>query len=132
MLMSLTSTLYRNSVSFFAAFFGLVLWGFWNSYYSNTRMPMSPAIVDQGAITPIGYVFSIDAILVAVLFALLYALAIFNRRVPAVHARLCTTLPIVASATDRGLENYFPGVVERLPQVPEDRSSAVPRCGYSH
>ena len=33
--MQLTGALYRSSILVFAAFSTLVLWGFWNSYYSN-------------------------------------------------------------------------------------------------
>ena len=33
--MQLTSALHRNSIFVFSAFFALVIWGFWNSYYSD-------------------------------------------------------------------------------------------------
>jgi hypothetical protein len=44
MAMPLTRALYRNSPLFFLSFFVLVLWGFWNSYYSNP-LQFSDALV---------------------------------------------------------------------------------------
>jgi len=178
--MQLTSALYRNTILFFATFYALVLWGFWNRYYSNplqvsnllvqlhgfamtlwcvmliaqaylirtsrralhrligktsyvlaplnvvlqiavirSTVPAHPELFDKGMISAPGFVFLSLSIVGASVFAVLYGLAIFFRRTPALHARYmaCTALPILAAATDRIVFFYFAKTAERLPKV---------------
>ena len=71
-------------------------------------------ITDNGA-------FGISSILGnAVVFAVLYVLAIVNRRDPPIHARymLCTVLPILGPATDRIIFRDNPWIEQYLPLNP--------------
>ena len=56
----------------------------------------------------------------AAVFAILYLLAIANRRVPAIHARymICTALPILGPATDRIIFRDNPWIQQYLPTKP--------------
>lgn len=65
-----------------------------------------------------------------VVFVALYALAIYYRPQPAVHARymVCTAFPLFTPVTDRIVFNYFPSLVEFVPTL--DGSPMVQVLGF--
>jgi len=73
------------------------------------RMPTIPESFADGVLTDAGHFFVAASWVDAGLYGVFFALAMLNRRNPAVHARymLCTPLPVIAAATDRIFRNYF-------------------------
>ena len=65
----------------------------------------------------IDYSFMALVINALLAFVILYGLAIYNRRKPAIHARymLCTIFPFFTPATDRIISIYFPGILQYFP-----------------
>jgi hypothetical protein len=65
-----------------------------------------------------------------VAFALLYGLAIYHRREPAVHGRfmLCTVFPLFTPITDRLIGAYLPGIVALVPRI--EGAPVVPIAGF--
>jgi len=170
----------RYSLAFFLCFLALVIWGFWNTYYSNplqipdllrqlhalcmtawcalliaqaylvrtnrralhraigkasyvlvpinvilqiavlqNRVSQRPQLFDHGVLLPRGLTQAALTLGAAVLFGLLYALAMSNRRTPPVHARymICTVLPILSPATDRIIGQHVPAITHWLPRA---------------
>lgn len=66
-----------------------------------------------------------------VVFAILYALAIWYRKTPAIHARYmaCTLLPAITPVTDRLIYKYFPSLIQYAPRM-EDGMPMVPGLGF--
>jgi hypothetical protein len=65
-----------------------------------------------------------------VAFSVLYALAIYHRRSPLVHARymLCTVFPLFTPVTDRLIGMHLPEVIGFLPRI--DGSPVLPVAGF--
>jgi hypothetical protein len=65
----------------------------------------------------IDYAFMALVINALIVFMVLYSVAIYNRKRPAVHARymLCTIFPFFTPATDRIIFIYFPSTVDYFP-----------------
>jgi hypothetical protein len=77
------------------------------------------SIVD-GMISDIGAVrVAVFLVGQAVLFAVLYGLAILYRKHSAMHARfmLCTVFPLMPPAIDRITPQYFPWLIDYLPKI---------------
>jgi hypothetical protein len=79
---------------------------------------------------------SVDLYLLALMlnavaaFVLIYALAIYRRAEPAVHARymLCTIFPLFTPVTDRLIGRHLPAIVPLVPRI--DGSPVVPVAGF--
>jgi hypothetical protein len=82
-------------------------------------VPTQANLVDQGVVSDRGAVFMSLLLGMTAMFSGLYALAIYHRRNAAIHARLmvATALTVLAPATDRIVNTYFPTLTNYLPQV---------------
>jgi len=65
-----------------------------------------------------------------IIFAVIYGLAMWNRRNSPVHARymLCTVFPLVTPVTDRLIYKYFPSFIEYAPML--HGRNYVPGLGF--
>lgn len=63
-------------------------------------------------------------------FAVLYGLAMYYRRTPAIHARymLCTIFPLFTPVTDRIIGRHVPSLVPLVPRI--DGAPIVPVAGF--
>jgi len=75
---------------------------------------MKPAAGQMSNVTMYFMALMLNAVVV---FVVLYALAMVNRRRPAIHARymVCTAFPLFTPVTDRLIFNYFPSLVSAVP-----------------
>lgn len=64
-------------------------------------------------------------------FAVLYGLAMYHRRVPAVHARymVATVFPLFTPVTDRLIAQYLPSVIPAMPRI--GGSVVLPVAGFA-
>jgi len=84
------------------------------------RVPLRADFIEQGTLLPRGANFIALSLFGALVFGLFYALAMLNRRAPAVHGRymICTVFPIIGAAIDRIVgQNFMPAIASWLPQV---------------
>lgn len=60
-------------------------------------------------------------------FIILYALGIYHRKKPTIHARymICTVFPFFTPVTDRIIHNYFPSLLSYLPTLEGDPIAPV-------
>ena len=86
---------------------------------TRARVPTYEGFVNGTEISPEALVFLSQSILSAFAFALLYGLAIYFRKTPAIHARfmVCTTLPLLTAPIDRIIFTYFPQLIDILPRA---------------
>jgi hypothetical protein len=83
------------------------------------RLPFRTDFLSAGVLQPRGITQIALGLGGALLFALIYGLAMLNRRTSAVHGRymICTILPILSPATDRIVGQHIPALTRWLPVV---------------
>jgi hypothetical protein len=88
-------------------------------------------IHSAGPLTNVGLYFLALVLNSIVVFLCLYALAIYHRRTPAIHARymICTLFPFVTPVTDRIIAVNFPSLLREVPVI--DGAPVVPVIGFA-
>jgi uncharacterized integral membrane protein len=79
---------------------------------------------------PVDLAFVALVVNALIVFLILYGLAMYNRRTPAIHARymICTVFPMFTPVTDRIIHIYFPFLLKYLPTI--DHTPSVPVVGF--
>jgi hypothetical protein len=92
--------------------------------FVHVRMPPAPLL---DSLSLYSLALMVNAV---VAFLLIYGLAVYHRRQPAVHARymLCTIFPLFTPITDRLIGRHVPAIVPLVPRI--DGAPVVPVAGF--
>ena len=119
----------------------------WHKQLGKSSFVLAPAVVGittafvhyrlAGALTgvvqlPVMALHSLALMLLAiVVFAVFFALAIYFRREPQVHARwmVCTVFPLFTPVTDRLIGAHFQSLIAWLPRI--DGNPILPTVGFA-
>lgn len=84
----------------------------------------------DAAMGPVDLAFVALVVNALIAFLILYGLAIYHRKTPAIHARymICTVFPMFTPVTDRIINIHFPFLLKYLPTI--GHVPAVPVVGF--
>lgn len=84
----------------------------------------------NSSLGPVDLAFVALVVNALIVFVILYGLAIYNRKKPAIHGRymICTVFPMFTPVTDRIIQAHFPFLLKYLPTIGDE--PAVPLVGF--